>query len=154
MEENMEKTEVEINQETVNEANTNNQASVNVEEKINNNQEEAKEGEVVGEDGFSKKDKDENKAMAILSYIGILSLIPYITEKKSKWVRYNAIQGLNIFIVSLIGSVVGIIPVLGWIASGVISIFTFVISIMGIVNVCNGEAKELPLMNNFKFIKE
>ena len=26
--------------------------------------------------------------------------------------------------------------------------------IIGIVNVCNGEAKELPLINKFKFIKK
>ncbi len=31
---------------------------------------------------FDKKDIESGKGMAVLSYIGILSLIPYLTEKK------------------------------------------------------------------------
>ena len=46
---------------------------------------------------FDKKDIEENKAMACLSYI--IAPIPYFLENKSKWVRYNAIQGMNLFII-------------------------------------------------------
>ena len=115
---------------------------------------EVKVGEVVGEDGFSEKDKADNKVMAILSYISFLTLIPYLLEKDSKWVRFNAIQGMNLFIIELISWVIGFIPLIGWLISGAINIVMIIISVIGIINVCNEEAKELPIVNKFKFIKK
>ena len=63
---------------------------------------EVKEGEVIGNDGFSAKEKEDGKLMAILSYVGVLSLVPYLAEKDNKWVRYHAIQGVNLFIIEVI----------------------------------------------------
>ena len=38
---------------------------------------------------FTKKDIEDNKGMAVLSYI--LAPIPYFASKKSKWVKYHAV---------------------------------------------------------------
>ena len=141
------------------EENVNNQNEV-TEENDNNQAEEvateatAKTEESTSADGFDQKDKEDNKLMAVLCYLGILVLIPYFTNKDSKWVKHHSIQGLNLLIVELIGFVIGIIPFIGAIASTVIGIFTIVVSIIGIINVLNCEEKELPLMNNFQFIKK
>lgn len=115
---------------------------------------EVKEGEVIGNDGFSAKEKEDGKLMAILSYVGVLSLVPYLAEKDNKWVRYHAIQGVNLFIIEVILYIIRMIPILGWIVGWLGSIVTLVISIIGIVNVCNGEAKELPIVGKIKFIKQ
>lgn len=115
---------------------------------------EVKVGEVVGPDGFSEKDKSDNKLMAALSYIGPLALLPYLFEKDSAWVKYNAIQGMNLFIIEIISWAIGLVPILGWLVAAVINLITIIISIMGIINVCNEEAKELPFVKNFKFIKK
>ena len=115
---------------------------------------EVKEGEVIGNDGFSEKEKKEGKLMAILSYVGVLSLVPYLAEKDNKWVRYHAIQGVNLFIIEVILYIIRVIPILGWIVGWLGSIVTLVISIIGIVNTCNGEAKELPIVGKIKFIKQ
>ena len=123
-------------------------------ENTNVENEEVKEGEVVSENGYSEKDKEENKGMAILSYISFLALIPYLMEKDSKWVRFHAIQGMNLFIIGLISWAIGLVPLIGWLVSGAINIVIVILSIIGIINVCNGEAKELPIVNNFKFIKK
>ena len=80
---------------------------------------------------YTKEEKDAGKLMAILSYIGILCLIPYFVEKDNKYVRYHAIQGLNLFIISLIisvaaavvafvGAFLAFIPVLGFILFAII----------------------------------
>lgn len=116
--------------------------------------EEVKEGEVMGTDGFDAKDKEEHKIMGILCYLGFLVLIPYFTEKESKWVKYHALRGMNLLIIELIGVLLGMIPIIGSIASFIIGIYTFVISIMGIIQVCNCEVKELPLLDRFQFIKQ
>ena len=110
---------------------------------------------------FSKKDIEDGKLMGILSYIGILCLIPYLTEKENEFVKYHAKQGLNLFLIEIICSAgLSIIGGMLWLLIGLIALVSscvgllaLALSIMGIVNVCNGEAKELPIINKFKLIK-
>lgn len=110
---------------------------------------------------FSKEDKENGKLMGILSYIGILCLIPYLTEKENEFVKYHAKQGLNLFLIevicsaglSIIGGILWLLIGLVALVSSCIGLLSLVLSIMGIVNVCNGEAKELPIINKFKLIK-
>lgn len=110
---------------------------------------------------FDKKDIEENKAMAALSYI--IAPIPYFVETKSKWVHYHAIQGMNLFILFILLSLIVSIlnSLLLWPFTFIKTILRTLIytgitvfSIIGIVNVCNGEAKELPIINKFKIIKK
>lgn len=110
---------------------------------------------------FDKKDIEENKAMACLAYI--VAPVPYFTEEKSKWVRYHAIQGMNFFIVfvsmclavSIINSLILFpFPFLKGVTRTILYTFGVIYSLIGIINVCNGEAKELPIINKFKFIKK
>lgn len=121
---------------------------------------------------FTKEEIDAGKAMAVLSYIGILCLIPYFAEKNNKYVRYHAVQGLNLFLVSLIvsvaaavlafvGAFLALIPILGFILFAIISLVcsllplgTFALEIMGVVYAFQDKAKELPIVNKFKIIKQ
>ena len=127
-----------------------------------NKQNEALSTVVDSSNQFSKKDVEDGKLMAILSYIGILALIPYFAEKDNKFVVYHAKQGLNLLIIELIVSVgLSILASLFFwglyliikLANFAFGIFVLVLSIMGIVDVCNGRAKELPVINKFKIIK-
>lgn len=110
---------------------------------------------------FSKKDIEDGKLMGVLSYIGILSLIPYFTEKNNKFVMYHAKQGVNLFLLEIICSVaISVIGPLLWLlfwlvglVSAAVGLASLALSIIGIVNVCNGETKELPYINKFKLIK-
>lgn len=110
---------------------------------------------------FKTKDIEEGKAMGILSYIGILALIPYLSEKNNKYVMYHAKQGMNLFIIELIlGVALGFISTILWrlwfitnLIDTLFGLAVLALSIIGIVNVCNGEAKELPVVNQFKIIK-
>ena len=110
---------------------------------------------------FSKKDIEDGKLMGILSYIGILCLIPYLTEKENEFVKYHAKQGLNLFLIevicsaglSIIGGMLWLLIGLVALVSSCVGLLALALSIMGIVNVCNGEAKELPIINKFKLIK-
>ena len=51
---------------------------------------------------YKKEDIEKGKLMAVLSYIGILVVIPYFAEKENKFVRFHAIQGLNLLLINLI----------------------------------------------------
>lgn len=109
--------------------------------------------------------EDSNdKVYGILSYIGILVLVPLLAGK-SQFARFHANQGLVLFIADIIlGVVIGIsvgvlslIPfvgvVLGSIISGVLGLCIFILMIMGIVNAANGEMKPLPVIGGIKLIK-
>lgn len=110
---------------------------------------------------FTKKEIEDGKCLAILSYVSILALIPYLTEKKNKYVMYHAKQGMNLFIIEVIVGALSpllclilflIAPLVGLILS-IIGFALLILSIIGIINVCNGEAKELPIINKIKIIK-
>ncbi len=107
-----------------------------------------------GNNNFSESDKSENKVMALLSYVGPLVLIPYFVDKNSEYVRFNALQGMNLLIIELIGSVCGFVPIIGSIVAWAIALATFILSIMGILNVLNEEEKQLPLIDKFNFVKK
>ena len=113
-------------------------------------------------DSFDSREIESGKVMSILAYLGILVLIPYFAEKNNKYVVYHAKEGLNLFIIEVILGV--IVSVLGsilywrlyWIYSivrTIVGLLGIVLSVIGIVNVCNGKAKELPIINKFKIIK-
>ena len=95
-------------------------------------------------DQFDAADINDNKVMAIFCYIGWLVLIPLIASK-SKFVKFHTNQGLILFLAGFLG----VIPLVGWI----ISIAAFVLAIVGIVNVANGRAKQLPIIGKFSLIK-
>jgi uncharacterized membrane protein len=94
-------------------------------------------------------DVQENKGITVLSYIGILCLVPLLAKKDSKFAQYHAKQGLVLFIMELIIWVLIVIPVLGWIIYVVGIITSLVLAIMGIMNVVNGKCKELPIIGKF-----
>ena len=100
-----------------------------------------------------------DKVMGILAYIGILALIPYFVKDQSSFVRYHAVRGMNLFLLELIAGVAsGILqiglPLIGSIVGWLVSIAGLAFSIIGIVNVCNSEQKDLPFIGGIRFVKE
>jgi uncharacterized membrane protein len=102
--------------------------------------------------------QSNDKVMGVLAYLGILSLIPYFVKDQSSFVRFHAVRGLNLFLLELIGgvgsSIVGfIIPGLGSLLGWICSVAGLVFSIIGIINVANGEQKDLPIIGGIQFVK-
>ena len=117
----------------------------------------------------SNSDAENNKAMGVLSYLGILCLIPIFGAKDSHFARFHANQGLPLAILgigypilrrllsllfyeisfSLGLTMGGIMRIIG----AAVSVFVFVMSIIGIVNACHGEEKELPVTGKIKILK-
>lgn len=101
---------------------------------------------------FTPEDINQNKVMAILSYLSLLFLVPLLAAKESPFARYHANQGILLFIVQVVGVALTSIPYVGWIAGALINIFTTVLMIIGILNAYNGKAKELPIIGKFRII--
>ncbi len=91
---------------------------------------------------FDAKDVQENKFIAALSYIGILVLIPLFLARKSAFAQEHAKQGVILFIVWIVGSLVFWIPLLGWLLALVIAIG----AIVAFVKCLMGEFWEIPVL--------
>lgn len=110
--------------------------------------------------------RENDKALAIISYIGILSLVSYfVTPKTPSYTRFHAIQGLNLFIMECILTVSNSIfrGIFSWfwplktVISAAISIAgvgILILAIVGIVAASRGEMKELPIIGSLKIVKE
>jgi len=114
---------------------------------------------------FDGADIEANKILALLSYLGILVLVPIFAAPQSKFARFHANQGVVLIIVELIlgfaaGLLTGIlffIPVIGWIIGGLLStvvgIASLAFTVIGIINAVNGQAKELPIIGKYRILK-
>lgn len=117
----------------------------------------------------SESDIDNGRAMAVVSYV--IALIPYFAgDKKNKFVRFHAVQGMNIFIACLVLWVAwwlisamffgffgigflfvwGILFAIVWILSAVLAI----VDIIGLIYAVQGQMKEVPIFDKLKFIQK
>lgn len=104
---------------------------------------------------FSPEDISKNKVIAMCPYlfsvIGII--IALLATKDSAYVGFHVRQALKINVCLVLFAFANIIPILGWIAYGVWTLITFVLILMGFFYVCKGQAKEIPIIKSFGFLK-
>jgi uncharacterized membrane protein len=99
--------------------------------------------------GNPQTPKSQVNIMALISYIGILCLIPVLSKPQDEFVKFHAKQGLVLFI----GEVATMI--LSWILAFLfplwmlINLGWLVLSILGIINVVKNEKKEVPVVGQF-----
>jgi uncharacterized membrane protein len=97
---------------------------------------------------FHKKDRDveDNKNIALLSYLWVLFLIPLLIKKDSKFAQFHAKQGLILFILSLVCW----FPFFGQLVAIVLT----VVYVVGIIKTLNGEWWKIPYVYEYsKMIK-
>ncbi|HDQ15767.1 MAG TPA: hypothetical protein ENN45_01760 [Bacteroidetes bacterium] len=116
-------------------------------------EEQVSEGQETTESQSSEKTsaetEEDNKLMGILSYIGVLCLVPLLLKKDDEFVFFHAKQGIVLFIAEVITAFVAVIPTLGWIIAPIAGLIWFILSIIGIVNVLGGNKKELPVLGRY-----
>ncbi|MBP8639784.1 MAG: zinc-ribbon domain-containing protein [Oscillospiraceae bacterium] len=98
-------------------------------------------------------DAEENKLISILCYFGLLFLIPYLTKPESPFVKFHSNQGLVLMLFVIAARIAAVIPILGWIIGIACWVFALVCFIIGIVNVCNGDMKKLPIIGEIEILK-
>ncbi len=97
---------------------------------------------------FPAEEKKINP-LALLSYIGILFLVPLLVVKEDELVKFHVKQGITLFIAELITGVVSKVPFIGWLIGLVGGLIWLVLSIIGILNVLSGKRQELPLIGKY-----
>lgn len=110
-------------------------------ENQNQPQQSQQPGQPQGEQQVPKNDIEENRVLAAVSYLWIVSVIVLIVKKDSKFAVWHAKQGLIMFIASIILS---FIPFVGWILNLVILVFV----IVGLVKALDRQWYKVPLIGD------
>lgn len=88
--------------------------------------------------------------MGILAYLGPLVFVPLCTQKDDDFLVYHSRQGFTLFVcwvaAAVIATVFGFIPVIGQLLGAAAEVFCTVLTVIGIVNVCKKQKKELPVI--------
>lgn len=95
---------------------------------------------------FDPKDVEDHKVMACLSYLHILCLVPLLFMKNSRYAQEHAKQGLILFIVWLVGTLVFWIPILGWLLFLAVAL----VNIVAFVKCLQGEFWEVPVIGQYR----
>lgn len=103
-------------------------------------------------------DLSGNRGMAILAYLGVLIIVPFLGESKNDpFVKFHIKQGLGLIIVwiaagilsSILSFVLTTIGGLAFIISflfPIIYLGIFVVNIVGLINAATGKTKSLPII--------
>jgi len=94
--------------------------------------------------------------MIVLSYLGLLALIPLLVEKDDKEVQWHAKHGLTLFvswlILFVVVSILGFIPMVGCITIPlhmVLGLGYLIVAILCIVKGVNGERFIIPGISQY-----
>jgi uncharacterized membrane protein len=98
----------------------------------------------------SEHDSTNQKVMAVLAYLGILIIIPFLMAKNDPFVKYHIKQGLVLVVIEIIVWFIGGMMFWQlWQFLQLINLATLILAIIGIVNVINHKESELPLVGQF-----
>jgi uncharacterized membrane protein len=103
------------------------------------------------EKGKTALGTDEN-IEALLCYVlgWITGIVFLVLEKENKFVRFHALQSLAAFLpIFVILVIVGMIPLIGWFLSVIISIFTLILWLFLMFKAFKGEKYKLPWVGDF-----
>ena len=95
--------------------------------------------------------------MLVLSYLGLLALIPLLVEKEDREVQWHAKNGLVLFvawcaawfIIHLLSAVVHIFACAGCLVGSVLGVAYLVVIVLSIVKALNGERFIVPGLSQF-----
>ena len=107
---------------------------------------------------MAKKITSEELMAGILSYLGVLVLIPlFLIKKKTDFAKFHIQQGMNLFLLFvglwLVSIVLAFVPIIGWIVAIFLGIFQIVLAIFALVAILKavqGESWKMPLVSGLK----
>ncbi len=115
---------------------------------------------------YEAADVQNNRGMAVCSYLGFLVFLPLFARKESPFTRFHVNQGLIILIGEIIcqGINRGVHMVSSWgwpfwgfgligNALDVVQLIFVVFSLWGIINVCSGKYVPLPIIGSIRILK-
>lgn len=97
-------------------------------------------------------DQNRDNMLGAVAYLlgFITGIVLLLVEKKSKFVRFHAMQSTILFGgLFIVNMALGFIPLLGWLVSFVLSMGAFVLWLLLMWKAFNGEMFKLPYVGEF-----
>lgn len=93
---------------------------------------------------------NNRNVVALISYITWVGFLIAIImgDRSDRFIVHHLNQALVLNIASIVGGVLTVIPIIGGMASGIVSMAVFVLDIMGIVSAYRGSTDPLPLIGD------
>ncbi len=91
----------------------------------------------------------KNKLMALLSYLGPLIIVSYISAKDDPFVKFHIKQGLTLLVLEIVVWFLMSFLLLLWPIWQLVHFGVIVLAILGIVNAAQGREKMLPVIGKF-----
>ena len=91
---------------------------------------------------IDKKEAEEGKALAVISYFWLISLVVLLVKKDNEFVLFHARQGL---VLAILATIFSLIPIIGWFLNLIVIIF----AVIGIVKALAGEIWKMPFLGDF-----
>lgn len=102
----------------------------------------------MAEEKKQTKEVREGKAFAVISYLGILCIIPLLLKKDNKFALFHGKQGLVLFIGEVGAAIVNIVPILGQLV-WILAVLVFgILSLVGIVQALMGNYWKVPVIGD------
>ena len=86
------------------------------------------------------KDIQENKIIAALAYLWVISIVVLLVKKDSKFAQFHAKQGLVLFLASIVS---GFIPFIGWF---ILSPIIGIVALIGLIQALMGKYWKIPVV--------
>ena len=97
---------------------------------------------------FDSNDIAENKAVASISYISLLFILPLFLKKDSPFVQEHAKQGLILFLFELLGTIIFYLPFIGRVLGSIILVICLIVSIVGFLVAITGSFVAFPIIHD------
>ena len=91
----------------------------------------------------------EDRTVAIVSYVTIIGFIAAIfmhMNHKTELGAFHLRQMLGMILTGVAGGIIGVVPILGWLAWFVVVIGLFVLWILGLLSAVRGDQKPVPIL--------
>ncbi len=86
------------------------------------------------------------KLLAVISYIGVLSLLSMILVRENEYVRSHVRQGVALFVAEIICTLILVIPFIGWIIGFIGWILCILFSVLGLIKVIKDRKWQIPVL--------
>lgn len=97
-------------------------------------------------------DVEKNRFYALIAYMGILVLIPFLLARSSPFVRFHLNQGIPILVGWIIWAILGWIPIIGGIIGMALAAFLLILQVTGMIGVLMGKMNKLFLISKWNIL--
>lgn len=95
----------------------------------------------------------DTKTTSVVAYLSWIGWFIALLAGDKEGAKFHINQSLVILLFMLAGGIVSAIPKVGWMLSGLWSVFMLVCWIMGLIAALNQEEKEVPLIGAIHIMK-